>query len=197
MVTTPPTSQTPQYFAGADDFRRWLEAHHDSHRELVVGFHKVGTGTPSMTWTESVREALCFGWIDGVRRRVDEARYCIRVTPRKAGSIWSAVNLQHVESLIADGRMHRAGRAAYDARTDAKSKVYAFEQAEVAFADADLAQFAATPHALAFFDQQAPSYRKTATWWVISAKQPATHAKRLSQLIACSGNRERLPQYTR
>ena len=91
-----------------------------------MGFHKVGTGTPSMTWTESVREALCFGWIDGVRRRVDDARYSIRFTPRKAGSIWSAVNLQHVDALTAEGRMQAAGLAAYEARTDAKSKVYAF-----------------------------------------------------------------------
>lgn len=193
MVTTPPHSPVPHYFASADDFRRWLETHHDSHRELVVGFHKVGTGTPSMTWTESVREALCYGWIDGVRRRVDEARYSIRFTPRKPGSIWSAVNLQHVEGLIANGRMRPAGLVAFEARTDAKSKVYAFEQAEVALSVQDLARFAATPHALAFFDQQAPSYRKTATWWVLSAKLPATRARRLSQLIACSGNRERLP----
>jgi uncharacterized protein YdeI (YjbR/CyaY-like superfamily) len=190
VVTTPPT---PHYFASAADFRRWLETHHDSHRELVVGFHKVGTRTPSMTWTESVREALCFGWIDGVRRRVDDARYSIRFTPRKAGSIWSAVNLQHVESLIAAGRMHAAGLSAYAARSEAKSKVYAFEQAAVAFSAQDLAQFAATPHALAFFDTQPPSYRKTAMWWVISAKQPATRTRRLAKLIACSGNRERLP----
>lgn len=194
MVTTPPT---PHYFASAADFRRWLRTHHDSHRELVVGFYKVGTETPSMTWTESVREALCVGWIDGVRRRVDEARYSIRFTPRRAGSIWSAVNLRHVEALMANGRMHTAGLAAYEARTHAKSKVYAFEQAEVAFAPLDLAQFAATPQALAFFEQQPPSYRKTATWWVISAKRSGTRARRLAQLIACSGNRERLPQYAR
>ncbi len=190
MVTTPPT---PHYFASAGDFRRWLETHHNSHRELVVGFHKVGTGMPSMTWTDSVREALCFGWIDGIRRRVDEARYSIRFTPRKPGSIWSAVNLQHVETLIAEGRLRAAGLAAFEARTVAKSKVYAFEQAEVAFSAHDLVQFAATPHALTFFEQQPPSYRKTATWWVISAKQPATRARRLAQLITCSGNRERLP----
>lgn len=194
MVTTPPT---PHFFASAADFRRWLETHHDSHRELVVGFHKVGTDTPSMTWTESVREALCFGWIDGVRRRVDDARYSIRFTPRQAGSIWSAVNLRHVEELLVEDRMHAAGLAAYHARTDAKSKVYAFEQAEIAFADSDLAQFAATPHALAFFERQPAGYRKQATWWVISAKQPATSARRLAQLIACSGNGERLPQYRR
>lgn len=146
-----------------------------------------------MTWTESVREALCFGWIDGVRRRIDDARYSIRFTPRKTGSIWSAVNLQHVESLIADGRMHAAGLAAYNARTDAKSKVYAFEQTEVAFADPELAQFAATPGALAFFEAQPAGYRKTSTWWVISAKQAATRARRLTQLIDCSARRERLP----
>lgn len=194
MVTTPPP---PQYFASAADFRRWLETHHDAHRELVVGFHKVGTGTPSMTWTESVREALCFGWIDGVRRRIDDERYSIRFTPRKAGSIWSAVNLQHVDALIAEGRMQTAGLAAYEARTDAKSKVYAFEQTEVAFSAHDLAQFTETPHALEFFERQPAGYRKQATWWVISAKQAATRARRLAQLVACSGNRERLPQYRR
>lgn len=193
-MTTPPT---PHYFASADDFRRWLETHHDSHRELVVGFYKVGTGAPSMTWTESVREALCFGWIDGVRRRVDEARYSIRFTPRKIGSIWSAVNLQHVEALVADGRMRPAGARAHDARSEAKSKVYAFEQTDVAFSAQDLAQFEAAPHAFAFFERQPPSYRKTATWWVISAKQPATRARRLSQLVTCSANKERLPQYSR
>ena len=109
-----------------------------------------------MTWTESVREALCFGWIDGVRRRIDDARYSIRFTPRKAGSIWSAMNLQHVSALIAE-----------------------------------------TPHALEFFERQPAGYRKQSTWWVISAKQAATRARRLAQLIACSGSRERLPQYSR
>lgn len=116
MVNTP---LTPRYFASAADFRRWLETHHESQRELVVGFHKVGTGTPSMTWTESVREALCFGWIDGIRRRIDDERYSIRFTPRKSGSIWSAVNLRHVDELLAAGRMQAAGLAAHAARTDA------------------------------------------------------------------------------
>ena len=157
-MTTPPP---PQYFASAADIRRWLETHHDAQRELVVGFHKVGTGTPSMTWSES---------------------------PRKAGSIWSAVNLQHITSLIAAGRMHPAGVSAYAARSETKSKVYAFEQKEVALSAHDLAQFAATPHALAFFEQQPAGYRKTATWWVIGAKQPATRARRLAQLIACSAH---------
>ncbi len=150
-----------------------------------------------MTWTESVREALCFGWIDGVRRRIDEHSYSIRFTPRKAGSIWSAVNLQHIDELMAAGRMRPAGLAAYERRKDAKSKVYAFEQTDVAFSKADLADFKATPHALEFFKAQAPSYQKTATWWVISAKLPATRAKRLAQLIACSAGGERLPQYRR
>ncbi len=185
----------PTFFASAADFRRWLEAHHDSHTELVVGFYKVGSGRPSMTWTESVREALCFGWIDGVRRSIDEHSYSIRFTPRKAGSIWSAVNLKHVDELIAAGRMTAAGLAAYERRKDAKSKVYAFEQADIAFTKADLATFKATPQALAFFKAQAPSYQKTATWWVISAKRPETRAKRLAQLIGCCANKERLPQY--
>lgn len=129
------------YFPSPSHFRAWLLANHESATELLVGFHKAGTGTPSMTWTESVREALCFGWIDGVRRRVDDARYTIRFTPRKKGSIWSAVNVKHVEELIAAGLMQPAGLRAFEARTSARSGVYSFEQDAVELSPEFIARF--------------------------------------------------------
>lgn len=183
----------PTYFSTPADFREWLAEHHELASELIVGFHKTGTGTPSMTWTESVREALCFGWIDGIRRRVDEARYTIRFTPRKKGSIWSAVNVKHVEELIAAGLMQPAGLRAFEARTSARSGVYAFEQATVELPPPFVARFKKRKSAWAWFEKAAPSYRRPAMWWVISAKREETRERRLQQLIECSAERMRLP----
>ncbi|MCA0376578.1 MAG: YdeI/OmpD-associated family protein [Gemmatimonadetes bacterium] len=185
---------TPTFFASATEFRAWLVAHHVTATALLVGFHKAGTGVPSMTWTESVREALCFGWIDGVRRRIDDATYSIRFTPRKPGSIWSAVNVRHAEELIAAGRMLPAGHAAFEARQAHKVGVYSFEQGAVELPATYRATFARHASAFAWFEAQAPSYRKAAVWWVITAKQEATRRRRLETLIACSANAERLPQ---
>jgi uncharacterized protein YdeI (YjbR/CyaY-like superfamily) len=181
------------YFPSAAAFRARLETHHATHTELLVGFHKAGTGEPSMTWTESVREALCFGWIDGVRRRVDDARYTIRFTPRKASSIWSAVNVKHVAELTAAGLMRPAGLAAYERVKEGKTAVYSFEQRTVDLPDAFAATFRTSKQAWAWFEQVAPSYRKAAVWWVISAKREETKAKRLQTLIDCSAAGERLP----
>lgn len=147
-----------------------------------------------MTWTESVREALCFGWIDGIRRRVDDARYTIRFTPRKPGSIWSAVNVKHVEELIAAGLMQPAGLRAFEARTNAKTGVYSFEQAAAELPPAYVSAFRKQKAAWKWFETSAPSYRRAAIWWVISAKREETRAKRLQTLIACSAAGERLPQ---
>lgn len=184
----------PTYFPSPAAFRAWLAAHHATHTELLVGFHKTGTGTPSMTWTESVCEALCFGWIDGVRTRVDDARYTIRFTPRKATSIWSAKNVKHVEELTAAGLMQPAGLAAFEARTANKVGVYSFEQALVELPEPFLSTFQKKKRAYTWFTQQPPSYRKPAIWWVISAKQDATRVRRLETLMECSANKERLPQ---
>jgi uncharacterized protein YdeI (YjbR/CyaY-like superfamily) len=185
---------SPTYFPSPAAFRAWLLEHHATATELVVGYHKTGTGTPSMTWTESVREALCFGWIDGIRRRVDDTRYTIRFTPRKKGSIWSAVNVKHVEELIAAGLMQPAGLRAFEARKDAKSGVYSFEQRTVELPGAYTAVFRKHRNAWQWFEASAPSYRKAAVWWVVSAKREETREKRLQQLIECSAEGARLPQ---
>ena len=181
----------PMFFADAAAFRCWLEAHADSARELLVGFHKVGSGHPSMTWPESVDEALCFGWIDGVRRRVDESSYSIRFTPRKANSIWSAVNIAKVERLRAEGRMRPAGEAAFARRSEARSAVYAFEQPAIAeLSVEELLAFQRDVVAWTYFESTPPGYRKTVLHWVTTAKKAATRADRLAKLMAaCAGQR--------
>lgn len=183
----------PTYFPTPDAFRAWLTQHHASATELIVGYHRVDSGTPSMTWTESVREALCFGWIDGIRKRVDAQRYTIRFTPRKPRSTWSAVNVKHVESLIAEGRMMPAGLAAFEARAAHLTGLYSFEQETVALPPSFVALFKRQTKAWQWFEASAPSYRKAATWWVVSAKRDDTRAKRLQTLIECSRDGLRVP----
>lgn len=188
-----PSPKPPRYFATAADFRAWLAEHAGSASELLVGFHKRGSGLPSMTWPESVDEALCVGWIDGVRKRIDDERYQIRFTPRRAGSIWSAINIARVAVLEAEGRMRPAGRAAFAQRTEAKSRVYAYEQSDTPeFTAAQLKAFRKEKAAYAWFEQQPPGYRKLLTRWVINAKKPQTQAKRLATLIAASAAGQRL-----
>ena len=174
----------PTFFATPAEFRRWLTQHHRSERELWVGFRKKSSGRPSMTWPESVDEALCFGWIDGVRRSLDTESYVIRFTPRKVGSAWSTVNTRRADELIRAGRMRLAGLRALEARKPEKSGVYSFEQKSAARLSAEAeAQFKANPAAWSFFESQPPGYRKTAVWWVRSAKREATRARRLERLI--------------
>ena len=183
----------PTYFATAADFRDWLAEHHDQAGELLVGFHKTDSGLPSMTWPESVDEALCFGWIDGVRRRIDERSYSVRFTPRRAGSIWSAVNLAKVEALIAAGRMQPAGLKVWQAREPARERVYSFEQAEaVELSPAERAQFEAAPAAWRYFESAPQGYRKTLLHWIVTAKKPETRARRLAELIGASAEQRRL-----
>jgi uncharacterized protein YdeI (YjbR/CyaY-like superfamily) len=185
----------PIYFASPEEFRDWLSRHHATERELLVGFHKKGSGRPSMTWPESVDEALCFGWIDGVRRSVDEERYTIRFTPRKRASIWSNVNIRRAEALIASGRMQPAGQQAFDSRTADRSGVYSFEQrTEASLSPEMIARLQDHPEAWRFWEAQPAGYRRTATWWVISAKQEATRLRRLDTLIAdCAAGRRVAP----
>lgn len=174
----------PKYFATPDDWRGWLEKHHASERELWVGFHKKGSGRPSITWPESVDEALCFGWIDGLRKTIDADSYVIRFTPRKSSSNWSTVNTRRARELIREKRMQPAGRRAFDNRDPEKSGVYSFEQREVANLSADQEkEFKRNRTAWSFFQSQPPGYRKTAIWWVISAKRDETRARRLAGLI--------------
>lgn len=174
----------PTFFPTPADFRRWLEEHHADESELWVGFYKVGSGRPSLTWPESVDEALCFGWIDGVRKRLDGESYVIRFTPRKPTSNWSAKNLARVEELIAQGRMRPAGRKLYEARDREKQRVYSFERSREAKLDAaQEARFRANAAAWEFFQGQPPGYRRTALHWVQSAKRPETRERRLDTLI--------------
>jgi uncharacterized protein YdeI (YjbR/CyaY-like superfamily) len=174
----------PTFFPAPADLRAWLEENHASEGELWVGFYKVGTGRASITWPESVDEALCFGWIDGVRRKLDEESYVIRFTPRKPTSNWSAKNLARIEELIAEGRVRPAGRAVYEARDRAKEKVYSFERRKAAKLEPDQeARLRAHEEAWEFFQSQPPWYRRTAIHWVISAKREATRERRLDTLI--------------
>ena len=184
---------TPTFFPNAKAFRQWLEANASSAAELLVGFHKVGTGRPGMSWSESVDEALCFGWIDGVRKRVDEAAYTIRFTPRKPTSIWSAINIAKVAQLRAEGRMTPAGAQAFAKRTEARSNVYSHERAEAAeLSPSELSVFKRNKAAWHFFDSTPPGYRKVVLHWVCSAKKPETRATRLTKLLESSAAGQRL-----
>ena len=176
----------PTFFKKPGDFQAWLAKHHQTDKELLVGFYKKGSGNPSMSWPESVDEALCYGWIDGVRKSLDEVSYTIRFTPRKTTSIWSLVNIKKVEVLTAEGRMQTAGIKAFAARKENKSGVYAFEQEPADLPEAFVKIFSKNKAAWSFFQAQPPSYRKTLIWWVISAKQEATRKSRLDKLIEAS-----------
>ena len=185
---------SPRFFPTAADFRAWLHANHDRVTELVVGFHRKASGKPSITWPESVDEALCYGWIDGVRRSLDEHSYTIRFTPRKSSSIWSNVNIAKAEALLAAGKMAPAGVAAWQRRDPARSGIYSFEREEPAAFDATMErQFKANRGAWKFFGAQPAGYRRVATHYVVSAKRPETREKRLATLIGCSARGERLP----
>jgi uncharacterized protein YdeI (YjbR/CyaY-like superfamily) len=177
----------PKFFATPGEFRAWLEAHHAEETELLVGFYKRGSGRPSMTWPESVDEALCFGWIDGVRRSIDDERYTIRFSPRQKRSTWSAVNIKRARELTHEGRMTPAGLAAFEARTDDRSAIYSHEQRRAARLEPEQqARFAADDAAWAWFQRQPAWYRRAAIHWVTSAKRAETRERRLAALIADS-----------
>jgi uncharacterized protein YdeI (YjbR/CyaY-like superfamily) len=188
----------PIFFATPADFRGWLEAHHEAATEVLVGFHRKASGRPTMTWQEAVGEALCFGWIDGITRRIDEESYTIRFTPRRPSSNWSAVNVKRVGELTAAGLMRPAGMAAFERRSEAKSGVYSYEQRhEARLGPEQEREFRANDAAWRFFEAQPPGYRKIATWWVVSAKREETRRRRLATLIDDSANGRRLKHLTR
>ena len=185
----------PIFFSTPNDFRNWLTLNHETQKELLVGFYKKSSGKPSITWPESVREALCFGWIDGVRRNIDEARYSIRFTQRRPNSTWSAINIKLVEELTAAGLMHPAGVRAFERRKKDRSAIYAYEQRKTAALGPIFERrFRASPEAWKFFLAQAPWYRRTSTYWVISAKKEETRLKRLAILIDSSAAGRRIHQ---
>jgi uncharacterized protein YdeI (YjbR/CyaY-like superfamily) len=188
----------PTFFATPADFRAWFEANHADHGELLVGFHKKGSGRPSITWPESVDEALCFGWIDGVRRSIDGDSYSIRFTPRKPRSIWSAVNTRRAQELIEEGRMTPPGLAALERRDEKRSGVYSFERGEAAKLDAEQERrFRAAAGAWEWFQSRPPSYRRAALHWVVSAKRAETRERRLATLIEDSANGRTIKPLTR
>jgi len=186
-----------RFFASPADFRKWLERHHGSAAELWVGFYRKGTGRPSITWPESVAEALCFGWIDGVRQSLGEDSYRIRFTPRRPGSTWSAVNLKLVEALLAAGRMQPAGLAAYEARDPERQRQYSYERAQTALSPEYAAALQRNRAAWRFFQAQPPYYQRQAIGWIMSARRDATRAKRLQALITDSAAGNRVPPLRR
>ncbi len=176
-----------RFFKSAADFRAWLEKNHATATELWVGLYKKHVAHRGLTYQEAVLEALCFGWIDSVMRRIDDESHMQRFTPRKPGSVWSNVNVAHVERLTHEGRMAPAGLAAFAARTAAKTGLYSFERKQAAeFPPALLRLFKANAAAWKFFNAQPPGYRRLATHHVASAKQEATRQRRLEKLIAAS-----------
>jgi uncharacterized protein YdeI (YjbR/CyaY-like superfamily) len=181
-----------KYFKSPSDFRRWLEKNHATTQELWVGYHKKSSGQPSITWPESVDEALCFGWIDGIRKSIDDLRYTSRFTPRKRGSVWSAVNIKRAQELSDKGLMKPAGMTAFNARKENRSGIYSYEQRSDKLAAPYEERLRRDKAACNFFYAQPPSYRKAIGWWVVSAKQEATRLKRLEKLIKQSAIGKRL-----
>jgi uncharacterized protein YdeI (YjbR/CyaY-like superfamily) len=186
----------PVFFATPARFRAWLEKNHAKKAELIVGFYKRGIGKPSLTWPESVDEALCFGWIDGIRKSLGAEAYTIRFTPRRPTSIWSAVNVRRVKALVASGKMRPAGLAAYRKRTPERTGVYSFERRSE-LTPAQAKELRANAKAKAFFDARPPWYRRAAIHWVTSAKKEETRARRLAELIACSARGRAIPPLVR
>jgi uncharacterized protein YdeI (YjbR/CyaY-like superfamily) len=173
----------PTFFATQKAWRQWLQKHHANETELLVGFYKKATGKPSIDWKQSVDEALCFGWIDGVRKSLGYEAYTIRFTPRRSTSIWSAANIKRIAELTELGLMHASGLKAFNGRNVEKTNRYSFEQLDIAFTKEQERAFKKNAKAWKQFLAMPPSYRKPATWWVISAKQEATKEKRLATLI--------------
>jgi uncharacterized protein YdeI (YjbR/CyaY-like superfamily) len=183
----------PTFFKNAESFAAWLEKHGAEHTELVVGYYKRGSKRPSMTWAESVDAALCFGWIDGVRKRIDEHSYQIRFTPRKPTSIWSRINIERARILQREGKMREAGLKAYSHRREDKSRIYSYEQQKTAALERfDELRFRKAKAAWKFFEAQPPGYRRLVIWRIVSAKRPETRERRLQELIKASSERRRL-----
>ena len=185
-----------KFFKTPADFRKWLAAHHNSQTELWVGFYKKDSGKASITWPQSVDEALCFGWIDGIRKTIDEVSYKIRFTPRRQRSIWSAVNIKRVGELSEQGLMHQAGLKAFAARRGYRSGIYSYEQRSPEMPAQYANELKKNAAAWKFFQAQPPSYRKAMNWWILSAKREDTRLQRLDKLIEVSAGGRRIPQFT-
>jgi uncharacterized protein YdeI (YjbR/CyaY-like superfamily) len=183
------------FFQTPAAFRKWLEQHHAKTNVVWVGYYKKSSGKPSITWPESVDEALCYGWIDGVRQGIDALSYKIRFTRRRPGSIWSSVNIKRAQALIEQGRMCPAGLKAYEAKKENKTGIYSYEQRSVDLPEPYNSLLKKKARAWNFFHIQPASYRKAISWWIVSAKKEETRLKRLEKLIAHSSQQERLPEF--
>lgn len=181
-----PVSIGPIFFESTSAFRKWLKKNHLKEKELIVGYYKVKTGKPSMAWSESVDQALCFGWIDGIRRTVDDESYCIRFTPRSNNSVWSAINIQKVQELTKLGLMQPVGLEIFNARKENSTGIYSYENQHIVFPKEIEKIFKANKKAWQYFQTCPPSYKKTVIRWVMTAKQEATRISRLHRLIANS-----------
>jgi uncharacterized protein YdeI (YjbR/CyaY-like superfamily) len=186
----------PTFFPTPTAFREWLEQHHDQADVLWVGYYKKGSGKPSITWPESVDEALCYGWIDGLRKSIDDLSYTIRFTPRRPGSFWSGVNIKRAQALIEAGQMRPAGLTAFQARKENRAGIYSYEQRGVDLEGPYNGLLKKNKAAWRFFQAQPASYRKAVSWWVISAKKEETRLKRLEKLMTHSAQGQRLPEFT-
>ena len=192
-----PTPNNVVFFESAAELRRWFETNHESATELWVGFHKKASGLPTISWSQLVDQELCFGWIDSVRYPLDEHRSAQRITPRRKRSVWSAVNIRRFQELEAQGMVHERGRAAFAARDEARSSIYAYENRSVRLSEDYEKSFRKHPRAWDFFESQAPWYRRTASYWVMAAKREATREKRLQTLIDDSAAGRRLRHLSR
>ena len=190
---TPPSAAVPRFFARPAQWRAWLSKHHSTQPELWVGFWRVGSGKPSITWPQSVDQALCFGWIDGLRKSLDSESYMIRFTPRRPGSLWSRVNLERFEELLTAGEVHAAGRAARSKWKDDAKAGYSHESEPIELDRAALAKIQANARAWRFLQAQTPSYRKMVKRWAMNPKRESTRAARLETLIECCAAGRAIP----
>src|ERR1044072_1714575 len=182
----------PKFFNSPEKFREWLERNHDSATELMIGFHKKSSGKKSLTYAEALDEALCFGWIDGVRKSLNETSYMQRFTPRKPRSIWSNINVKHVERLRKEGRMQRAGIEAYERRSPERTGIYSFENRPRELSPEFEKTFRQNKAAWKFFQEQPPGYKRLMVFRTMSAKKEETRLRRLKQLIESSEKGERM-----
>jgi uncharacterized protein YdeI (YjbR/CyaY-like superfamily) len=182
----------PKFFKTPADFRSWLEKNHATATELWVGFYKKDSGKPSITWPESVDQALCFGWIDGIRKRIDEISYQIRFTRRRPGSIWSAINIKRAKELVRQKQIRPSGLKAFAARIENKTGIYSYEQRSTELPEPYAKLLKKSKAASNFFEKQPPSYRKMIDWWIVSAKKEETRLARLAKLISESAKGKRL-----
>jgi uncharacterized protein YdeI (YjbR/CyaY-like superfamily) len=184
----------PTFFPTPSEFRKWLAKNHATASELLVGYYKKDSAKVSITWPESVDEALCFGWIDGVRKRIDALSYTIRFTPRRLGSIWSSLNIKRAKALIEQGRFHPAGLKAFEVRKENKSGIYSYEQRKAELVQPYDRLLRKNESAWLFFQAQPPYYRKVVSWWIVSARKEETRLQRLGVLAAYSAQQQRLPE---